>query len=559
MNDHDQMPQVAAQPLSKRDKRRTALNERLEDIINSFSENKDQFYREQLGALQLDVALILHAMPYVENPTMEPTAELMQMMHKLSRGDPRIMQQLQEGDMSGIGGKMYQRFAEEVQDAMERRDAALTSYAVSRPFPQHGMQANLTSQAEHKRKLTQLHTTTAFVTKMAEKEHAALSSTVKDRLINAINERKRKLTREMTSNEGIDNSNAHSYNPAQYSVLNPASPGGILGKRSTRHRRDLDDLSSLLDPTKRKRRNMDDSRGSPAPSRREHADVGQIGAGIPLARFTDKAQDPATPLYSVDKLFTEKELSLLERQASEASHKYIIRHKFMEAANLSQPDTDDSRNGEDKDSNDSESDGPLIAPAMDRTTRSTRGIGGATTGFIGSTGIEVIADLTLPTTFTGQVGQMPRLPPPLYASMTKYFNSTKGDNLRPNLTERISDEELNQDINRIQWGKKINSEYGAGKSLDTEVQTEMGVVPGDRRFLAAACAEPGTYPLWLGTRKREEREEAQFGVGKRGMRERILENDESGAVSKQSSRGGSEAGGVEMSREGSRRGRGRVN
>lgn len=396
---------------------------------------------------------------------------------------------------------------------------------------------------------------------MAEKEHAALSATVRDRLINSINEKKRKLNRDMTSNEGIDNSNAHSYNPIQYSTANAASPGGILGKRSTRHRRDLDDLPSLLDPSKRKRRALDDSRGSPVPRRREPIDLHQIGGGVPLAKFTEKAHDPETSLYSVDKLFTEKELSLLERQASEASHKYIIRHKFNEAASYSQTDgSDGSRNGEDKEANGNESgdESALIAPAMDRTTRSTRGIGGATTGFVGSTGIEVIADLSLPTTFTGQVGQMPRLPPPLYSSMTKFFGSTKADNLRPNLTESISGEELNNDMARIAWGKRVNSSLKPGASLDQEVETESGIIPGDRRFLAAAVAEPGTFPVWLGSRKREEREENQFGVGKRGaQRERLMEGEDSGAVSKHSSRGGSEAGGVEMSREGSRRGRGR--
>ena len=394
------------------------------------------------------------------------------------------------------------------------------------------------------------------MTKLAEKEHAALATTVRDRLINSITERKRKLNRDMISNEGIDNSNAHHYHPAQYSSLNPSSPGGVLGKRSSRHRRDLDDLPSMLDPTKRRRRAVDDSRGSPLPNRRAPFDLHQIGSGTPLNKFTEKAQDPETPLYSVDKLFTEKELSLLERQAAEAAHKYMVRHKFHDAIARSQTDgSNDSRNGDDEkgNSNDSTPDSPLIAPAMDRTTRSTRGIGGATSGFIGSTGIEVIADLTLPSTFTGQVNQMPRLPPPLYPSMTKYFGSHKGDNLRPNLTEGVAGDELNQDMNRIEWGKRVNAQVKAGASLDQDIETERGTIPGDRRFLAAAVAAPGTFPVWLSGRKREERVESEFGVGKRAAA-RLAEGEEgSAAVSKQSSRGGSEIGGAEMSREGSRR------
>ncbi|KFY23696.1 hypothetical protein V493_05678 [Pseudogymnoascus sp. VKM F-4281 (FW-2241)] len=537
MDRDDNAPPV--QPLSKRDKRRTALIDRLNDITMQFSANKDQYYREQLGVVQQDIALILHAIPYVDDPTKETTVELLAAIHKLSRGDPRILQSVKDGDLQGVGGKIYQEFREEIHDAMERRDAALSAYAL-----------------EHKSNLGELNTSSAFLTKLAGREHSALASTIRDRLINSITERKRKLNRDMTSNEGIDNSNAYHYHPAQYSVLNPSSPGGVLGKRSSRHRRDLDDLPAMLDPTKRKRRAVDDGRASPVPTRRVPIDLHQIGSSTPLNKFTEKAQDPEYPLYSVDKLFTEKELSLLERQAAEAAHKYMVRHKFNEAATRSQSDSDGSGNGDaEQRNNDSTPDSPLIAPAMDRTTRSTRGIGGATSGFIGSTGIEVIADLTLPSTFTGQLNQMPRLPPPLYPSMTKFFGSTKGDNMRPNLTEGVAGDELNQDMNRIEWGKRVNSQLKPGASLDQDVETDKGTIPGDRRFLAAAIAEPGVYPVWLSGKKREERIESEFGVGKRAAARLGLDAEDVGsaAMSKQSSRGASEVGGVEMSREGSRR------
>jgi len=130
MDRDDNAPPV--QPLSKRDKRRTALIDRLNDITMQFSANKDQYYREQLGVVQQDIALILHAVPYVEDPTKESTVELLQVIHKLTRGDPRALQALKEGDIQGIGGKIYHEFQDEIQDAMERRDASLSAYAVSR-------------------------------------------------------------------------------------------------------------------------------------------------------------------------------------------------------------------------------------------------------------------------------------------------------------------------------------------------------------------------------------------------------------------------------------------
>ena len=129
--DRDEDAPVVQQPQSKRDKRRNALMERMNEISTSFTQGKDHYYREQLGAIQQDIAMILHADPYLENPTKEPTQELLAVMLKLSRGDPRVMQAIQDGDMASIGGKIYHEFMNEVQDAMERRDAALTSFAVS--------------------------------------------------------------------------------------------------------------------------------------------------------------------------------------------------------------------------------------------------------------------------------------------------------------------------------------------------------------------------------------------------------------------------------------------
>lgn len=133
MDRDDNAPPV--QPLSKRDKRRTALIDRLNDITMQFSANKDQYYREQLGVVQQDIALILHAIPYVEDPTKESTVELLAVIQKLTRGDPRALQSVKEGDLQGVGGRIYHEFRDEIQDAMERRDAALSAYAVSKRTP----------------------------------------------------------------------------------------------------------------------------------------------------------------------------------------------------------------------------------------------------------------------------------------------------------------------------------------------------------------------------------------------------------------------------------------
>jgi hypothetical protein len=48
-------------PISKRDKRRSALQERLQDLTASFSQNRDAQFRQQLHALQCDMTLINNA------------------------------------------------------------------------------------------------------------------------------------------------------------------------------------------------------------------------------------------------------------------------------------------------------------------------------------------------------------------------------------------------------------------------------------------------------------------------------------------------------------------
>jgi hypothetical protein len=418
-----------------------------------------------------------------------------------------------------------------------------------------------------------LNTESIFYNKLAEKEHAAMTSTIRDRLINSVTERKRKLQKDINNNnDNINDSNSLLFHPGQYSI-NPSSPGGVLGKRSSRHRRDLDDYPSLLD-SKRKRRAFDDGRGSPAPSTRRAPLDSILGTPTPaMLRSVDKSSDPETSAYTVEKLFTDKELSMLERQAAEAAHRYMVRHNFNDAHSL----TNGSGASIDADAT-SESDrdaSPAVAQAMDRTTRSTRGVG-AQTGFITSTGIEVVADLTLPSTFTGMQTTLPKLPPPLYMVVNK--GAAKGESGRPLLTEGVNGDELAIDMNRIQWGRDINVKVRPGASLDESVQVQEtgAVVPGDRQFLAAAVAPVTKYSLWLSkgrneprSQKEEDEEEEDGegeGLGKKTAARRLLAGEGDTPASGRSSRAGSEVsappmsrqnsgfGSVPMSRENSRRG-----
>jgi hypothetical protein len=119
------------QPLSKRDKRRTQLLDRLSEITQHFQNNKDQFYRNQLQAIQIDTGLILHADPYRDNPLPDSGDEVQEMICKATNSNSKMMLAVVRGDIASIAGKLYSEFANEVNDAMERRDVALTKHQAS--------------------------------------------------------------------------------------------------------------------------------------------------------------------------------------------------------------------------------------------------------------------------------------------------------------------------------------------------------------------------------------------------------------------------------------------
>lgn len=117
-------------PLSKRDKRRTQLSERLAEITAMFSANRDQHYREQLGAIQVDMNLIMHADPYSNVPLPDTGDEIAELVQGIAGGNSQFMMQAMNGGIASIAGKIYSDFAGEVNDAMEERDVAMTRHQV---------------------------------------------------------------------------------------------------------------------------------------------------------------------------------------------------------------------------------------------------------------------------------------------------------------------------------------------------------------------------------------------------------------------------------------------
>lgn len=93
--------------------------EKFHEISMNFAENRDQHWRKQHQELQRDLNFITSAEPYQNEPLDEDWEDV--------EGKTSI-----PGDEKALPpGKWSRRFVEEVNNAMEDRDAQLTLVAVS--------------------------------------------------------------------------------------------------------------------------------------------------------------------------------------------------------------------------------------------------------------------------------------------------------------------------------------------------------------------------------------------------------------------------------------------
>lgn len=381
----------------------------------------------------------------------------------------------------------------------------------------------------------------AYKVETAKREHRALTTTLRDRLINTLTQKKNRLNREKEVLE-INDSNALLLNPNQFSITNPSSPGGTTGKRATRLRKDADDLQMYSDNKKRKR-NAGDDDGSPAPTRR----------GIDTNNTTplwqsEKARAAAKqngPLYSIDKLFTDKELSLHYNSAAVAAHQYILRNRLN--GNGSSPDDSDSGNGDDADQ-DNES---LSAPTMERqvshATRSTRG--NVNQNFLDEKilGLEGIANFEAANLDLIHSNEPPKMPPPVPQQYLKPYPRSADQNY----PVPLSQDDIAQDMNVMTFLKNYDQSHKPGAHLDATM--------GLRKVLEAVSIpyHQGRFVAFTGA-PRDDPEALRDGLGipVSGLREQASPMHSGYAAAPMSRQ--SSLGGVAMSRQGSNaRGRGR--
>lgn len=547
---------------SKRDRKRQMLVDRLASMSDRFQREKDLTYRDQLQKIQLDTNLVQRFDPYSPK-ALDIIADL-QREHDQIQGTP--VQAENARSLLDMAGLNFHNFLSEMEDLIEIRDFQLTQSKVNKypfqplspgdPHPRDPefkpfVGSHACSQNEYDRKVQEYKNVHAYKVETARREHRALTSTLRDRLINTLTQKKNRLNREKEVLE-INDSNALLLNPNQFSITNPSSPGGAHGKRATRLRKDAEDLHLFPDGKKRKRNPGDDD-GSPGPSRRG-LDTNNT---TPLWQ-SEKARAAAKqngPLYSIDKLFTDKELSLHYNNAAVAAHQYILRNRVNGSG--TPDDADDYANG--ADDNDNESLPSAAAPAMERqvshATRSTRGnAAAAAQNFLDDRimGIEAIANFEIPGNLDLMHAQEPpKMPPPVPQQYLKPYPRSADQNY----PVPLSQDDVQSDLAIMGTLKQYDSSHRPGAHLDAS---------GSLRRVLETVSVPyhqGRYVALTGAAPRDDADSVAdaLGLPVSGLRDDASPAPYASAapMSRQSSMGG-----VAMSRQGtggSTRGRSRRN
>lgn len=253
-----------------------------------------------------------------------------------------------------------------------------------------------------------------------------------------------------------------------------------------------------------------------------------------------KSMQIESGLYSMDKLFTARELALSYNDAALEAHEYMVRHPpYAEDTTFSPNGRSDSssQNGRaagDGENNEAESPpaGAMMERQFSHATRSTRA-GGPNYLTLG-TGIEIIGDLKYPSSMQHISASLPRIPPHVANTMIKSY--TKGENTPAGLTP----EELNAEMEIIKRARTFNDEHGFGKNLGLEHggKTLLEVVSKPRERMAYFTkVQKGT------------------GTGTGTMLSNLREELGVDAESAQGSRQASMMGGTGMSRQGTGDGR----
>lgn len=209
------------------------------------------------------------------------------------------------------------------------------------------------SQNEYEDGLAELRRTHQYKMQLAQEEHGLLSKTLRERLIQSVTSKRMKLMRDKEQLD-IADSSALLLNPNQFSLGNPSTPGGIHTNRKTRHTRraDQDDIgNSAVENGNGKKRSRkmafedteNDSAGPPSrPDNGNHNPQREAKAMMNYSQFE-------APLYSFDRLFTEKDLAMNVTKAHKATFAHFSRRRAQNGQPAPAASAEPTNEGETKD------------------------------------------------------------------------------------------------------------------------------------------------------------------------------------------------------------------
>jgi len=248
--------------VSKQDKRRNLLSERLNSIGAHFARDRDSFYRTQLQSLQL-------AMNYINNADLYKNEPLNDNPNDVFEGlSAAVADNAQRVAQTGARVKMHEvpagsdmrvaAFIKDINDAMETRDASLTAIAVSsfqKSHREHDIAKGLMKkQNRYNDAISIMGREADYQVDVASIEHEQLATTVRDRMYQSVSKRRTKLLAERETLDLADTNTVLFY-PSNHSTR-PGSPGGPHSNRKTRHTRhrlEVDEMGIIAESNKRKR------------------------------------------------------------------------------------------------------------------------------------------------------------------------------------------------------------------------------------------------------------------------------------------------------------------
>jgi hypothetical protein len=170
-----------------------------------------------------------------------------------------------------------------------------------------------------------------------------MKQSIRERAINLVQQKKRALEKEKALLDTAD-SNTLLLHPSQFTITQPASPGGAQSNRRTRHTRnrlDIEVPETNGETNKRKRKAPADfDNASPGPVGRGSIDVGET-------YYWDKEIAPA---LTINNLFGTKEIQAHTRHAIEAVGQYWSKRSKPSPHAVQTPANPSQSNGNTQDS-----------------------------------------------------------------------------------------------------------------------------------------------------------------------------------------------------------------